>query len=579
LHGLSDEKLMFFECPITKSYRPKLESTRLGLLSVTGGELTIPGIVKQLQRIVPVENFAWDCRQVGQNVFKVTFPDKDELERLTRFGTFLVPNCNIKLNFEQCVSSMEPTSNLPEVWILMAGIPKRRIGDFLAMWSLGTLFGKTIKVDMASTRASGVLRILVRCLDHTRIPAKERIYIADGFYDITFEVENPADFEMISEANPEDSPPDNEGNGNNDDQNNRDMKQGRDEMDTDTSPNLESAGDTSKSSAAGPDINKLANDFSSGVRFSPRVKLMMERARTELTAMAAAFSGDSLAGVELPSLATAPLSSIPAAAEVATMSMPSSANDATVSNFAAAARSSTPPASPGTDDVSAVGISPPPAVFPAAAESAPPASTWNAKAVVAAAAEWTAASPAVAESDTVFAQLPGNPVGAAVARSPPPAIFSATAEASGASANARNASANNFCVHQGSKGKFLPREEKTPSNIYAEEKTNRIPPSQGNYGCQSLETSATKTSPLKEQAQRTVAGSRVATAPFKPSSPTPPTRRPIKEVIAFGGIDQKLSSPVRSGERVKMQKNGDATQNGACSDDDRAAPLRHLSRY
>jgi hypothetical protein len=58
LHGISDEKLMFFECPITKSYRPKLESTRLGLLSVTGGELTIPGIVMQLQRLVPVENFA-----------------------------------------------------------------------------------------------------------------------------------------------------------------------------------------------------------------------------------------------------------------------------------------------------------------------------------------------------------------------------------------------------------------------------------------------------------------------------------------------------------------------------------------
>jgi hypothetical protein len=51
LHGISDEKLMFFECPITKSYRPKLESTRLGLLSVTGGELSIPGIVTQLQRL------------------------------------------------------------------------------------------------------------------------------------------------------------------------------------------------------------------------------------------------------------------------------------------------------------------------------------------------------------------------------------------------------------------------------------------------------------------------------------------------------------------------------------------------
>jgi hypothetical protein len=42
---------------------------------------------------------------------------------------------------------------------------------------------------MKFTREKGVLRILVGCLDFRRIPAKERIFIADGFYDICFEVE------------------------------------------------------------------------------------------------------------------------------------------------------------------------------------------------------------------------------------------------------------------------------------------------------------------------------------------------------------------------------------------------------
>jgi hypothetical protein len=193
---------MFFECLITKSYRPKLESTCLGLLSVTGGELTIPAIITQLRRLVPVENFTWECRQVGHNVFKVTFPDRDEIERLARFGTFHVPNSSIKLTFEQYVSSMEPTSKLPKVWILMSGIPERRIGDFLAMWSLGTQFGKTLKVDMKYTREKGVLRILVGCLDFRRIPAKEHIFIGDGFYDISFEVQILNDFEMVSASIP-----------------------------------------------------------------------------------------------------------------------------------------------------------------------------------------------------------------------------------------------------------------------------------------------------------------------------------------------------------------------------------------
>jgi hypothetical protein len=113
---------------------------------------------------------------------------------------------------------MELSSKLPEIWILMSGIPQRRIGDFLAMWSLGTLFGKTIKVDMNFTREKGVLRILVGCLDYRRIPAKERIYIADGFYDISFEVEAQRDQVMITKDTHRDDPSDHdEHGGNNDD--------------------------------------------------------------------------------------------------------------------------------------------------------------------------------------------------------------------------------------------------------------------------------------------------------------------------------------------------------------------------
>jgi hypothetical protein len=281
LHGISDEKLMFFECPITKSYRPKLESTRLGLLLVTGGELSIPGIIAQLQRLVPIENFTWECRQVGHNVFKVTFPDKEEIERLARFGSFHVPNSSIKLDFEQCISSMEPTSKLPEIWILMSGIPQRRIGDFLAMWSLGTLFGKTLKVDMKFTREKGVLRILVGCLDFRRIPAKERIFIADGFYDICFEVEAQRGLVSSMEVNPGEDHSDHDGHGNNDDSTSENQKN-LNAMETDVAHNRHELDGSKNNASIGPDINKLAGDFSSGVKFSPRVKLMMEQSKKEI---------------------------------------------------------------------------------------------------------------------------------------------------------------------------------------------------------------------------------------------------------------------------------------------------------
>jgi hypothetical protein len=176
---------------------------------------------------------------------------------------------------------MEPTSKLPEIWILMSGIPQRRIGDFLAIWSLGTLFGKTLKVDMRYTREKGVLRILVGCLDYRRIPAKERIFIADGFYDICFEVEPQRELVSSMEVTTGEDHSDHDGHGNNDDSTSENQKN-LDAMETDVAHSRHELDGSKPAASSGPDINKLAGDFSSGVNFSPRVKLMMEQSKKEI---------------------------------------------------------------------------------------------------------------------------------------------------------------------------------------------------------------------------------------------------------------------------------------------------------
>jgi hypothetical protein len=51
----------------------------------------------------------------------------------------------------------------------------------------------------------------------------------------------------------------------------------------------------------------------------------------------------------------------------------------------------------------------------------------------------------------------------------------------------------------------------------------------------------------------------IAATPFSPLTPSSKSRK-IEDVIAFGGISEKIASPVRSSQRVKMQHNGDATQ-------------------
>ena len=54
--------------------------------------------------------------------------------------------------------------------------------------------GKTLKVDMKFTRKHGVLRILVCCLNHTKIPRAFPMLIKGALYTLTFDVEGEEGF-------------------------------------------------------------------------------------------------------------------------------------------------------------------------------------------------------------------------------------------------------------------------------------------------------------------------------------------------------------------------------------------------
>jgi hypothetical protein len=78
---------------------------------------------------------------------------------------------------------------LPEVWVQVSGLPSDMRSDYLSLWGVGTLFGKTLDVDMAYTRKNKVLRTKIGCLDHNLIPADSDVFIRRGFFKLRFEVE------------------------------------------------------------------------------------------------------------------------------------------------------------------------------------------------------------------------------------------------------------------------------------------------------------------------------------------------------------------------------------------------------
>jgi hypothetical protein len=91
------------------------------------------------------------------------------------------------------------------------------------------------------------------------------------------------------------------------------LKKNHDAMDTDVTLNLQEQEGSKNAASNGPDINKLDGGFSSGVKFSPRVKLMMEQSRLELSAFINSLSS-SAAAVECSQVVAA--ATPPAAVDV-----------------------------------------------------------------------------------------------------------------------------------------------------------------------------------------------------------------------------------------------------------------------
>ena len=183
----SHEELVLFQLPLSDSYRPKVEDDRLASLSVAGGEMTVAQVIAQMQRLVPNSKFHWEVKAAGDNLFKVQFPSKTELDRLKIFGTCRVPNSTLEMTFDSWSKWVEPLDTLPEIWVRVSGIPPKHLGDFLAMWTVGYLIGKTVKVDMKCTRKHGMLRILVGCLNYTKIPRTFPMLIKGALYTLTLD--------------------------------------------------------------------------------------------------------------------------------------------------------------------------------------------------------------------------------------------------------------------------------------------------------------------------------------------------------------------------------------------------------
>jgi hypothetical protein len=132
---------MFFELACG-AFKAKVDNPKLAKVIVDGDTMTIPQLIDQLKKIVPSDKFHWEVFHFKDNIYRVKFPRKQEVQRLKFFGTYICTDRESILSFDIWSSLEEPMYTLPEVWVRVTGLPSDIITDYLSLWGCGDSFWK-----------------------------------------------------------------------------------------------------------------------------------------------------------------------------------------------------------------------------------------------------------------------------------------------------------------------------------------------------------------------------------------------------------------------------------------------------
>ncbi|KAM0866590.1 hypothetical protein ACQ4PT_042540 [Festuca glaucescens] len=175
------EGLTFYEVPKSTDLRLKNNSGKVGRVRVSGGTMNIQQLVKELNWITPGEN-QWDVTLASEDSFIVVFPTKADLTRLCKFKPIEIESTPYTLHFSEWSAKQIDKWGVFYIWVSFTGYPDTLCRDYLGIFALGSLIGKTTEVDMKFTREHGIVRAHIDCANPVCIPGElDHFYDGDGF--------------------------------------------------------------------------------------------------------------------------------------------------------------------------------------------------------------------------------------------------------------------------------------------------------------------------------------------------------------------------------------------------------------
>jgi hypothetical protein len=124
------------------------------------------------------------------DAYRVVFPSKADLVRLRKIQKIPIEDTKMFLLFQEWSAADLDLFELTETWVRVSGCPYKLRCDYLALFAVGSLIGKTQEVDMAFTRQHSIARMRVLVTDLKFIPNGIVDHVYDGVgYGIVFKIE------------------------------------------------------------------------------------------------------------------------------------------------------------------------------------------------------------------------------------------------------------------------------------------------------------------------------------------------------------------------------------------------------